>query len=307
MSTTLSHPLLCILGPTGVGKTALALALAEALNGEIVSADSRQVYRGLNIGTGKPTPDQLARVPHHLIDCVEPDQSYTLAEYQADAQTALAEIEARGRRPLLVGGTGLYVRAVTEGLKIPAVAPQPELRAQLEERAAREGGAALYAELQHIDPAAADKIDPRNVRRTIRALEVYLISGQKFSEAGATAAPLFAVRRIGLTLPREDLYRQVDQRIDGMIARGWLEEVRGLTRRYAEDLPALSSLGYPQMCAVLRGELSLAEAAVQIKHQTHRFIRQQYAWFRPRDPRIEWFDLVRHAGPQVVSLILAYS
>ena len=261
MNAPAAQRLICIIGPTGVGKTALAIELAERLNGEIVSADSRQIYRGMDIGTGKPTPDQLRRARHHLIDRVDPDQSYTLAEYQTDAYAAIDDIFARGKQPLLVGGTGLYVRAVTEGLQIPAVPPNAELRAQLEERAAREGGAKLYEELQQIDPEAAAKIDPRNVRRTIRALEVYLATGQKFSAAGAAEPPPFAVRRIGLTLPRDELYRRVDARVDEMIARGWLDEVRALAAKYDWALPALSSLGYPQMGAVLRGEMTLADAA----------------------------------------------
>ena len=255
----------------------------------------------MDIGTGKPTSDQLARVPHHLIDVVDPDQSFTLAEYQAAAYAAIDDIFARGKQPLLVGGTGLYVRAVTEGLIIPAVPPNAELRAQLEERAAREGGAKLYEELQQIDPEAATKIDPRNVRRTIRALEVYFDSGQKFSAAGQAEPPPFAVQRIGLTLPREELYRRVDARVDEMIVHGWLDEVRGLLDRYAAASPALSSLGYPQMSAVLRGTLTLDAAAQDIKHRTHRFIRHQYAWFRPGDARIAWFDLTLHETSTIVS------
>ena len=288
--------LITLVGPTGVGKTALAIELAQRLNGEIVSADSRQIYRGMDIGTGKPTPDQLARARHHLIDRVDPDQTYTLAEYQADAYAAIAAIFSEGKQPLLVGGTGLYVRAVTEGLMIPEVPPNAALRAELENRS----GADLYAELQQIDPVAALKIDPRNVRRTIRALEVYRETGQRFSELGQVQPPPFAVRRFGLTLPREDLYRRTDARIDEMINRGWLDEVRVLAEKYAWSLPSMSSLGYPQLGAVLRGELSLAEAVQQIKHHTHRFVRHQYAWFRPADERIEWFDLSQRTVEEMV-------
>ncbi len=281
--------LIVIVGPTGVGKTAFAIELAQRLNGEIVSADSRQIYRGMDIGTGKPTLAQLAQVRHHLIDRVDPDQSYTLAEYQADAYAAIDALFAQGKQPLLVGGTGLYIRAVTDGLMIPEVPPNLDLRAELENRS----GAELYAELQQIDPAAASKIDPRNVRRTIRALEVYRETGQRFSELGQTQAPPFAVKRYGLTLPRAELYRRTDARVDEMIERGWLDEVRVLSAKYDWSLPSMSSLGYPQLGAVLRGEISLEEATQQIKHHTHRFVRHQYAWFRLSDPQIEWFDLAQ--------------
>ncbi len=303
MNASGSPQLICIVGPTGVGKTALAIELAQRLGGEIVSADSRQIYRGMDIGTGKPTPEQLARVRHYLIDRVDPDQSYTLAEYQAEAYATIDDIFSRGKQPLLVGGTGLYVRAVSEGLQIPAVPPNAELRAQLEERAALEGGDKLHLELQRIDASAAARIDPRNVRRTIRALEVYLSTGQKFSSAGRVNPAPFAVRRLGLTLPRAELYRRVDARVDEMIERGWLDEVRRLSTKYDRGLPALSSLGYPQMGAVLRGEITLEDAAQAIKYHTHRFIRHQSAWFRPHDPRIEWFDASQAAFKIIEQII----
>ncbi len=298
------HVLIAIIGPTGVGKTALAIDLAERLGGEIVSADSRQIYRGMDIGTGKPTRDQLERVKHHLIDRVDPDQAYTLAEYQADAYAAIDATFASGQQPLLVGGTGLYIRAVAEGLVIPEVPPNARIRAQLETRAKSDNGATLYAELQQIDPEAAAKIDPRNVRRTIRALEVYQVTGQRFSSLGRSAPPPWRLRRIGLTLPRDDLYRRVDDRVDDMIARGWVEEVRILAAKYDWSLPAMSSLGYPQIGAALRGEITLDQAAQLIKHHTHRFIRHQSAWFRPSDPRIEWFDLAQIAMDTIVDRLV---
>src|SRR3990172_1048442 len=194
--------LIVIVGPTAVGKTEAAIRLAERFNGEIVSADSRQIYRSMDIGTAKPGPDQRARVPHHLIDVVDPDEAFSLAQYQAAAYAAIDDIFARGRRPFLVGGTGLYVRAVTEGLRIPEVPPDPKLRAELEARARREGYLALYAELEQADPDAAAKIDPRNVRRTIRALEVHRISGRRFSEMGRMQPPAYRVITIGLSPPR---------------------------------------------------------------------------------------------------------
>jgi tRNA dimethylallyltransferase len=299
----MNQTLIAIIGPTGVGKTALAIELAEKINAEIVSADSRQIYRGMDIGTGKPRHDQLARVKHHLIDIVEPDQAYTLAEYQRNALRSIEDIFARGKQPLLVGGTGLYIRAVTEGLVIPEVPPTPEVRSKLEARAAIEGGDKLYAELKLIDPEAALRIDPHNVRRTIRALEVYQVTGQKFSELGKIDPPPFEIRKIGLTLPREELYRRIDQRIDEMIEHGWLEETRSLAAKYDWKLPSMSSLGYPQMGAVLRGEQSIEDAAQLIKHDTHRFVRHQYAWFRPKDPRIEWLDVVSLPQSKVIEII----
>ncbi len=281
-----------VVGPTAVGKTAVGVHLALCLTGEVVSADSRQIYRHMDIGTAKPTPEERARVPHHLLDVVAPDQTLTLAEYQELAYAALRDITARGRLPLIVGGTGLYVRAVAEGWTIPRVPPNPALREVLQERAEREGGAALYAELRAVDPAAAARIDPRNVRRVIRALEVYHGSGRPFSEQQRRQPPPYDLLWIGLTMPRAELYRRADARIERMVAAGWADEVRDLLARgYGPELPAFSALGYPEMAACVQGRLSLEEAVALIKRNTRSFIRHQYAWFRPQDPRLHWFDM----------------
>lgn len=289
----MTHPrLIAIVGPTAVGKTAISLQLARELGGEIVSADSRQIYRGLDVGTDKASPAQQAEVPHHLLDVMAPDQVLTLAEYQRAAYTAIEDIYARGRLPLLVGGTGLYVRAVLDGLGIPEVSPDAALRAELEAYAARHGALALHARLAALDPVAAGRIDHRNVRRVVRGLEVCLVTGQPISALQAAAPPPYRILRIGLTRPRGALYARIDRRVDEMLARGLLAETQRLLEAgYAPQLPALTGLGYRQMIQYLQGELSYDAAIAAIKQQTRRFVRQQYTWFRLDDPRFMWFDL----------------
>jgi tRNA dimethylallyltransferase len=283
-------PLLVILGPTATGKTGLAIALAQRLRGEIVSADSRQLYQGMDIGTAKPTPQERALVPHHLLDIIAPDAAYTLTDYQADAQAAIAAIHARGHLPLLVGGTGLYIRAVVDNLAIPEVPPDWALRRELEARAAREGAASLHARLATLDPTSAARIHPANVRRVIRALEVCLLTGQPFSaQQGARPSP-YRPLLLGLTCERARLYARADRRVDGMIAAGFVDEVRALAARgYDWRLPSMSSLGYGEIGAYLRGETSLEEAVRRLKFNTHSYIRRQYSWFRP-DARIRWLE-----------------
>jgi tRNA dimethylallyltransferase len=284
----LANPLIAIVGPTAVGKSALALKLAEEFRGEIVSADSRLVYRSMDIGTAKPTSDDQRRIPHHLIDLVDPDEAFSLAHYQHLAYTVIAEIHARGNIPFLVGGSGLYVRAVLEGLTIPRVEPNLERRAALEKEEARE----LYARLQALDPMAASKIDPRNKRRVVRAIEVCESAGQPISQLQTRAAPSYRVLRIGLTLPREELYQRINERVDAMMAAGLVDEVRALVvRGYSTDAPAMSGLGYRQVAAYLNGMATREEAVRQIKRDTRRFVHHQYSWFRLDDPRIQWFDL----------------
>ena len=290
-------PLLAIVGPTATGKTALALEVAERLRGEraleAVSADSRQIYRLMDIATAKPTPVERSRLPHHLLDVVWPDESYTLAQYQADANAAIAEIAARGALPLQVGGTGLYVRAVVDGLAIPAVAPAPELRAELEAEAAAHGPEALHARLAALDPPAAARIAPRNTRRLIRALEVTLLTGRPFSAQQGRRPTPYRPLLIGLNMDRAALYARADARIEAMLATGLVDETRALVARgYDWALPAMSSLGYREIGAYLRGEMTLETAVARFKLATHDYIRRQLTWFRS-DTRIHWLDAAR--------------
>ena len=287
-----SIPLLVVVGPTAVGKTDFAVALAERLRDraavEAVSADSRQVYREMEIATAKATAAQRARLPHHLIDLVRPDEGYTLAQYQASAMATIAAIWARGRLPLLVGGTGLYVRAVVDGLAIPAVPPDPALRAALEAEVASHGPGALHARLAVLDPVTAAGIDAKNPRRLIRALEVCIGSGQPLSEQRGARPTPYRPLMLGLNMERATLYARADTRVDAMLAAGLAEEARGLAARgYGWELPAMSSLGYREIGAYLRGEATLAAAMERLKLNTHAYIRRQLTWFRP-DRRITW-------------------
>jgi tRNA dimethylallyltransferase len=274
-----------------VGKTALAVELAEALGGEIIGADSRQIYRHMDIGTAKPTSAQRRRVPHHLLDVVDPDGALTLAEYQKLAYAAVAEIHQRGRVPLLVGGTGQYISAVIEGWSVPEVPPNPALRTELEGFAAQHGAEALHQRLRALDPTAAARIDARNVRRVIRALEVYLEAGKPISALQTKHPPLLRIVRYGLTLERAALYARADERVRAMMAAGLLDEVRKLLDMgYSRALPAMSGLGYRQLAAHVLDGVPLAEAVAQTQHATHDFIRRQYTWFRGHDASIIWFD-----------------
>jgi tRNA dimethylallyltransferase len=296
--------LLAVVGPTGVGKSRLALQLAQIFGGEIVSADSRQVYRYMDIGTAKPTRAELSLVPHHLIDIVNPDEDFSLAQYQRLADEAIADIQKRGKLAMLVGGSGLYVWAVLEGWRIPRVAPDLKLRRSLEEKAVRVGEDKLYRELTRVDPAAAQRIDPRNVRRIIRALEVYKGAEAPISQLQLKAKPVFNTLIIGLTMDRAELYRRTDLRVDEMIRLGLVDEVKGLLDRgYDFSLPAMSGIGYKQIGLYLKGELTLPSAIQQIKFETHRLVRHQYSWFRLKDDRIRWFDSEKGMDSQIKALV----
>ncbi|HEY8490183.1 MAG TPA: tRNA (adenosine(37)-N6)-dimethylallyltransferase MiaA [Dehalococcoidia bacterium] len=293
--------MVAVVGPTATGKTALAVRLAARFGGEVVNADSRQVYRGMAIGTAQPAEAERAAAPHHLFAVVEPDQPFSLGLYLDLAGRTLAEIWARGHVPFLVGGTGQYVWALLEGWQVPRVPPAPAVRAALEERARREGAAALHRELAAVDPETAARIHPHNVHRVIRALEVYRATGQPPSRQRARRPPGFRALVLGLTCDRTELYRRIDARVEAMYAAGLVEEVRDLLARgYGRDLPAMRSIGYREAAAYLAGELTLAEAVARTKTETHRLARTQEAWFRRSDPRIHWLDCRRPDGAEAL-------
>jgi tRNA dimethylallyltransferase len=277
---------LVIVGPTASGKSALAVALAAQVPGaEIVSADAMAVYRGMDIGTAKPTVDERAGIPHHLIDVVEPTEEYTVARFQSEVATALTSIAARGAVPVVVGGTGLYVRAVVDDFTVPG--RYPLVRTQLEDEPGTED---LWKRLHANDPVAAAKILPTNRRRVIRALEVTLGSGRAFSSygPGVDRYPPSRFRQAGLELDRSELDRRIDARYDVQLGAGLVSEVAGLARCGLSQT-ASQALGYKEILAHLRGELTLDDALSEARRRTKRFARRQQRWFR-RDPRIVWFD-----------------
>ncbi len=299
--------LLIILGATGVGKTRLALQLARRLQGEIIGADSRQIYRYMDIGTAKPSPAQLALVPHHLIDLVAPDYNLSLAEYQDAANRAIMDCQARGKLPMLVGGSGQYISAIEEGWSIPRVPPDAALRAELAEFAERHSRAALHQRLRLVDRAAADAIHPNNIRRVIRALEVQQLTGQPISQLQIKQPPPWRICRLGLRLPRERLYARVDARVDAMVAAGFVAEVaRLLDSGYDRRLPSMSGLGYGEMAAHLLDGIPLDEAMQRTKFRTHDFIRRQDVWFRGHDNGIVWHNAAQNDVGKLAAQLAEY-
>jgi len=261
----------------------------------------------MDIGTAKPGPEELSLVPHHLISIVNPDESFSLAQYQALACRAIRNVQQRHKLPLLVGGSGLYVWAVLEGWRIPPVPPDPEFRRSLEEKAVNTGAAELYRELMKVAPAAARKIDPRNIRRVIRALEVHRKTQTPFPQPRGKETPSFNILIIGLTTDRAELYRRIDLRVDEMIEQGLVAEVEKLVNMgYDFNLPAMSGIGYKQIGMFLKGQLTLAAAIQQIKFETHRFVRHQYAWFRLKDDRIHWFDIKSQTGSEIETTLAKF-
>ena len=296
--------LVAVVGPTGIGKSRLALHLASIFHGEIVSADSRQVYRFMDIGTAKPTPQELSLVAHHLIDIINPDEDFSLGQYLRLARQVIADIFKRGRLPFLVGGTGLYVKAILEGWQVPEVSPDRDFRYNREKSASEGNVNALYAELVAAEPDAAAKIDRRNVRRVIRALEVHARAGKAFPQLGQKITPEFSQLIIGLTTDRAELYRIVDRRVDDMFARGLVNEAENLQKMgYHPGLSSMSGIGYHQVWQYLKGELTIEEATKKMKTETHRFIRHQYAWFRLDDKRIHWYDIKSQSDVEIEKMV----
>ena len=285
-------PVTVIVGPTAVGKTAFAIELAKIANAEIVSADSRYFYRGMDIGTAKPTPEERQSIPHHLIDVADPDETWSLALFQQKAYDAIASIHERGKNVIVVGGTGQYIRALLQGWSPPTMEADLVMRSVLEDWANEIGPMEIHKKLAILDPIAAGKIDYRNVRRTIRALEVIFGSGQRFSEQRKVTESPYSFLILGLNRSRSSLYRRIDQRINQMIRQGLIEEVAGLLEKgYSPTLPSMSAIGYREISAYLNHEISLDEAIRLIKQRTRNFVRRQANWFKTNDPQIHWFNL----------------
>ena len=296
--------LLCLLGPTAVGKTEIAIQLAQYLDAEIISVDSRQIYRQMDIGTAKPTVEEQQAARHHIIDCVDISEPFSVADYQSLADTAIADIENRGKQVLLVGGAGLYFRAIVDGL-FEGPGADTALRERLEQEVSQHGVDALHQRLRTCDPASAERIHPNNVVRVIRALEVYELTGTPMSEHQQQwhqENQRYPFTAFCLTMPRALLYQRIEQRVDVMLANGLVAEVESLLAAgYARDSIALRSFGYKELIAYLDGKCTYLEAVAQLKQNTRRFAKRQLTWFR-KDTRIEWID--RNAIPDIVTHLL---
>jgi tRNA dimethylallyltransferase len=290
-----------LVGPTAVGKTGVALKLAQEIGAEIVNADSLQVYRELDLGTAKPTPADLALVPHHLVDVADPPEPYDASRYSHEARAVLADLHARGVIPLVVGGTGLYLKALLSGLFIEGV-PDPRIRRQLRQELTDRGLPHLYERLKRLDPASAWRLHPHDTYRILRALEVMEATGEPLSalhESHQFRDSPYQVLKLGLIRPREELNRRIEARVEAMLALGWLEEVEGLLSRYPPDLKPLQALGYRHLIAFLQGRWTWEEAIELLKRDTRRYAKRQLTWFKA-DPEIRW-----HSPEQVPEMLAA--
>jgi len=297
--------LIVILGPTASGKTGLALELAKKFNGEIVNADSRQIYREMNIGTGKiETKKNNIQYPIsnnisiHLINIINPNQKFSLAQYKKLAVNKIKDIQKRNKIPFLVGGTGLYISSVIDNLEIPKAPPNNKIREKLEKLNSEE----LFEKLRKIDLKSAEIIGENNKRKLIRALEVYEITGKTFSAQQTKSKSLFNVLQIGIKTDREKLYKKIDRRVDKMIEIGLVKEVEKLTQKYSFDLPAMSGIGYQEISLYLQNKIALEETIQKMKFRTHQYARRQMTWFK-KDKRIEWIENYKEAEKLVKKFI----
>lgn len=285
--------LVVIVGPTAVGKTKISVQLAEKFGGEIVSADSRQVYRFMDIGTAKPSPDDMRRIPHHMIDVVNPDEEYTAADYRRDAHAAIKSIFLKGKIPIMVGGSGLYIRAVIDGI-FPGPGSDRKIREKLEKEVEMSGLPSLYDRLCKVDPVASSRIHPNDKRRIIRALEIYEVTGKPISslqEEGKKKEAGYSTVMIGLNRPRKELYRRIEERVEEIFQQGFVEEVKTLLDKgYEESLISMEALGYREVIKFLKSEISLELAKKKVKQNTCHYARRQLIWFR-KDKRITWFNI----------------
>jgi tRNA dimethylallyltransferase len=286
----ISRPLIVLVGPTAVGKTRFSIELAKKINGEIISADSRYFYREMDIGTAKPSDEEMQGIPHHLIDILDPDQQWSLAEFQHMTLQLISNIHDKGKVPILVGGSGQYIKCIVEGWEMPSQARDDKLRDVLEREVDIHGGQFLYSYLQKVDPSAASFIDARNIRRSLRAVEVILRTGYRFSDQRRVTNSPYSRKIIGLIRDRTELYKRIDERIYQMLENGFIQEVENLLKKgYSPDLPSLSAIGYRELCNYLSGKISIEEAILLMKRNTRQFVRKQSNWFREKDPNIKWF------------------
>lgn len=296
-------PLLAIIGPTATGKTEISLKVAQNLGAEIISADSMLIYRGMDIGTAKPTPYEQGLIPHHMIDVADPDEEYNVAIYSQQVKKLILEITQRGNLPLLVGGTGLYIRAVVDGYNFTEANTDQALRSRLMRECESVGKEGLHEKLQKIDPQTASRLHINDVKRIIRALEVYYLTGKTLSASAGRQESTIKPLLFGLTLEREELYSRIEVRVDKMIALGLVQEVKHLqSLGYTSDMISMKGLGYKEMMSYLNGNLTLEESIDLLKRNTRRFAKRQLTWFR-RDNRIHWIDVGKKGVEEVIAEI----
>lgn len=286
-----SKPVIFLVGPTASGKTSLSIQIAKFLETEIISADSKYFYRKMNIGTAKPSLKEMEGIHHHMIDIADPNETISVAVFKEETEKIISALHEKQKIPVVVGGTGQYIHAIIHNWSMPQIGPEPKLREFLEKYAAEHGKEKLYKYLEKYDPEAAEIIDFRNVRRTIRAIEVIMKTGRKFSNLRKASTSLYDQKIIGIHWDREELYRRIDQRIDEMIANGFIKEVEQLMKSgYSLNIPAMSAIGYREIMYYLRGKCVLEEAITLIKRNSRQYVRRQANWFKENDPTIKWFD-----------------